>query len=110
MDTDTALYESSVWLGLISSALVFGLSAMAWQRLPYRAILLLALASMVTLLIQVMDVVAAHRFPDPLSYQKYFRCRTVFYWMDCVLYPWSIIELFKLLHSQRPSGLRMNQQ
>ena len=97
MSFEQDLYTLTIWLGIASAGLVFYLSAMAWQRFSHRAFFLLALSSMLTLLLQVMDQVAVRQFLDQASYSQYWLCRTTVLAADCFLYPWSIIELFRFI-------------
>jgi hypothetical protein len=95
-----ALFSISLFSGLASAALAFGLSAMAWQTFKDRSFLLLALSSMLYLLITFADEMMANHIVSDSDYDAYWHCRQIASIVGNVLYPWALIELFRFIRAR----------
>lgn len=97
------MIDSSIaWLSFIlyyaSPAAAFGLAALAWQRHPHRAFLLLALSSMLMLLLVAGDAALGSQELDEAANLAWWRCRNVLLIIDGILYPWSLYLVFRFIH------------
>jgi hypothetical protein len=100
------LFSISIISGLASAALVFGLTAMAWQTFKDRSFLLLALSSMLFLLITFVDELMANHTVSDSDYDAYWYCRQIASIIGNILYPWAMIELFRFIRARfSPSDL-----
>jgi hypothetical protein len=93
---DDIIYWASFIAYYASPALAFGLAAMAWQRFQHRAFLLLGLASMLTVLQLAMNAVEGRQRLTEDERWIFWRCRNALVVADAILYPWSLISLFRL--------------
>lgn len=88
----------------VSPAIVFGLTAMAWQRHPHHGFLLLAISSMLVVLMSIGNAIMSRYTLSNEDQLAWWRCHTVLLVIDGVLYPWSLWLIFRHFREERLRG------
>ncbi len=97
---DTVVYWLSFVLTYVGPAVVFGLTAMAWQRYPCRPFFLLSLSSMLTVLAVAGSAIMERNGIRMEENLHWWRCQNILFIIDAVLFPWSLVLIFRFIRDR----------